>query len=148
MILSPEPPLLPVTQPLGMVFCHQTKCLLPLLALPATFAMAGMTPNRKHPTRRQQPSIPPSNHHTLPARLCPRAHPSFRDQAETLSAAHPHTSLYSRFLCQVLLHPSFVSQGKSTPQPDRSDAHMTPSYHRRQSSGTGDTLLKQAVTCC
>lgn len=43
------------------------------------------------------------------SRLCPRANPSLRDQAETLSTAHLQTSLYGRFLRQVLLHPSFLS---------------------------------------
>lgn len=59
------------------------------------------------------------------SRLCPRAKPSFRDQAETLSAAHPRTSPYGRFLCQVLLHPSFLSQGKVLHSP----MALVPTWH-------------------
>lgn len=151
--------------------------LLPNQALAVTPGTAGTfhrgwndskqkTPNKKT-TLINSLSFPHSNQSMLPeqlcpdteqlqltpsmmfgcSRLCPRANPSFRNQPETLSTVHPQMSLYNRFLRQALLHPSFLSQGKAL----HSLAALVPTRHlhsRRQSSGTSDTLLKHAVTCC
>lgn len=82
------------------------------------------------------------------SRLCPRANPSFRDQAETLSTAHPQDEPVRQISSPSASPPQLSILRRSAPQPDSSGAHTAPSYHRCQSSGTGDALLKHAVTCC
>lgn len=80
------------------------------------------------------------------SRLCPRAKPSFRDQAETLSAS-PDEPVRQISLPSAS-PPELSISRQSAPQPNGSGTHMAPSYRRRQSSGTGDALLKHVVTCC
>lgn len=130
-----------------LVHCPQTKRLLSVLALPATFNVAGMTQTRKRLTRRQPLST--AFRSPTATKACSQSssaqtrrgcswHPVWcldaAGSAPELSQAsgirqkhfpHPRTSPYGRFLCQVLLHPSFLSQGKVLHSP----MALVPTWH-------------------